>query len=68
MDTPADPVEILSNGWMTDCQTYLDRQEFDLVLQFDIRRYIDILADKVSDCERTSLAETKKNYRHCSPN
>jgi hypothetical protein len=60
MDTPADPVEHplkwLDDG-LTDLSGY-GRQEFDLALQFDIRRYIDILADKVSDCERTS--ESKK--------
>jgi len=55
MDTPADPVEHclkwLDEG-LPDLSGY-GHQEFDLALQFDIRRYIDILAD-VSDSQKTS--------------
>jgi len=55
MDTPADPVEHplkwLDEG-LPDLSGY-GHQEFDPALQFDIWRYIDILAD-VSDSRKTS--------------
>ena len=56
MDTPADPVKDplkwLDDG-LPDLSGY-NNQEFDLAMQFDIRRYVDILADSVSDSRKTS--------------
>ena len=56
MNTPDDPVEDplkwLDEG-LPDLFGY-NRNEFDLALQFDIQRYVDILADSVSDPQKTS--------------
>jgi hypothetical protein len=54
MNTPSDPEDPLK--WLDDSLPDLsgyNRQEFDLALQFDIRRYVDILADSVSDPRKT---------------
>ena len=59
MDTPSDPLEDplkwLDNG-LPDLSGY-NRREFDLALQFDIPRYVDILADSVSDLQKRRTAE-----------
>ena len=56
MNTPDDPVEDplkqLDEG-LPDIFGY-NRNEFDLALQFDIQCYVDILADSVSDPQKTS--------------
>jgi hypothetical protein len=56
MNIPSDPVEDPLK-WLDDGLPELfgyNHQEFDLALQFDIRRYVDILADSVSDPRKTS--------------
>lgn len=56
VNTPSDPVEDPLK-WLDDGLPDLfgyNHQEFDLALQFDIRRYVDILADSVSDPRNTS--------------
>lgn len=58
MNTPSDPVEDPLK-WLDDGLPDLSRynhQEFDLALQFDIRRYVDILANSVSDTQRASAS------------
>ena len=66
MDTPADPVEDplkwLDDG-LPDLSGYNNR-EFDLAMQFDIRRYVDVLADSVSDPRRTSENREPEPARH----
>lgn len=56
MDKPADPMEDplkwLDEG-LPDLSGY-NKHEFDLALQFDIQRYLDVLADSVSDFQKTS--------------
>ena len=51
-DPVEDPLKWLDEG-LPDYFGY-NRNEFDLALQFDIQRYIDILADSVSDPQKTS--------------
>jgi hypothetical protein len=56
INTPSDPVEDPLK-WLDDGLPELfgyNHREFDLALQFDIRRYVDILADSVSDPRKTS--------------
>ena len=56
MNTPDDPVEDPLK-WLDDGLPDLfgyNHREFDLVLQFDIHHYIDILAESVSDPQKTS--------------
>ena len=66
MDTPADPVEDplkwLDDG-LPDLSGYNNR-EFDLAMQFDIRRYVDVLADSVSDSRRTSENRVPEQAPH----
>ena len=54
MDTPSDPVEgplkWLDDG-LPDLSGY-NRRGLDLALPFDIRRYVDIPADSVSDLQK----------------
>ena len=65
MDTPSDPVEDplkwLDDG-LPDLSGY-NRREFDLALQFDIWRYVDILADSVSDLRKK---EDSREMHHMS--
>ena len=41
-----------------------NNREFDLAMQFDIRRYVDVLADSVSDPRRTSENREPEPARH----
>jgi hypothetical protein len=55
MKTPSDPVQDPLK-WLDDRLPDLSRcsrRDFDLALQFDIRNYVDILADSVSDPRKT---------------
>lgn len=66
MDSPADPVKDplkwLDDG-LPDLSGY-NKQEFDLAMQFDIRRYVDVLADSVSDRQRTSQRMEPEEIPH----
>ena len=56
MNTPDDPVEDplkQLDERLPDIFGY-NSNEFDLALQFDIQRYVDILADSISDPQKTS--------------
>ena len=56
MNTPDDPVEDPLK-WLDEGLPDLsgnNHTEFDLALRFDIQRYVDILADSVSDPRKTS--------------
>ncbi len=63
---PADPVEDPLN-WLDDGLPDLsvyNSREFDLAMQFDIRRYVDVLADSVSDSRRTSESRESGQTPH----
>ena len=51
-DPVEDPLKWLDEG-LPDLFGY-NHQEFDLALQFDIHRYVDILADSISHPRKTS--------------
>ena len=61
MNTPDDPVEDPLK-WLDDGLPDLfgyNRKEFDLALQFDIQRYVEILADSVSDPRKASDSDSR---------
>lgn len=61
LSSPADPVEDplkwLDEG-LPDLSGF-DNRDFDLALQFDIRRYVDILADSVSESQERTESQQK---------